>query len=209
MRPSPITPSVFPVSCVPTNLFRSHFPAFIATSAVGICRASEVIKAIVCSAAETVFPPGVFITTMPLRVAAATSMLSTPTPARAMARNRPGCSRYSAETFGAERTMAASAPRRATLRSSPVKPGRLSTSMPARVSSSIPADSSLSAIKTRGIGGPKRGNGHSIYRWGNDRMANFTVVFLRDADFRLPRRVSPSSRPMLSASVSSVETSPL
>ena len=35
----------------------------------------------VCSAAETVLPPGVFITTTPLRVAAGTSMLSTPTPA--------------------------------------------------------------------------------------------------------------------------------
>ena len=34
----------------------------------------------VCSAVETVLPPGVFITTIPWRVAAGTSMLSTPTP---------------------------------------------------------------------------------------------------------------------------------
>ena len=34
-----------------------------------------------CSAVEIVLPPGVFITTMPRRLAAATSMLSTPTPA--------------------------------------------------------------------------------------------------------------------------------
>ena len=38
------------------------------------------ISAMVCSAVETVLPPGVFITTMPWRVAAGTSMLSTPTP---------------------------------------------------------------------------------------------------------------------------------
>ena len=58
-----------------------------------MCRARAIISAMVCSAALTVLPPGVFMTTMPLRVAAATSMLSTPTPARAMARSLPGCSR--------------------------------------------------------------------------------------------------------------------
>ena len=42
----------------------------------------------VCSAVETVFPPGVFITTIPRRVAAGTSMLSTPTPARTIALSR-------------------------------------------------------------------------------------------------------------------------
>src|SRR2546421_2449066 len=35
-----------------------------------------------CSAALTVFAPGAFITAMPRRVAACTSMLSTPVPAR-------------------------------------------------------------------------------------------------------------------------------
>ena len=49
-------------------------------------------RAMVCSAVLTVLPPGVFMTTMPLRVAAATSMLSTPTPARTMARSLPGFS---------------------------------------------------------------------------------------------------------------------
>ena len=42
------------------------------------------IRARVCSAVEMVLPPGVFITTMPCRVAASVSMLSTPTPARAI-----------------------------------------------------------------------------------------------------------------------------
>ena len=49
-----------------------------------------------CSAVLTVLPPGVFITTMPWRVAAATSMLSTPTPARTIARSLPGFSSSSA-----------------------------------------------------------------------------------------------------------------
>ena len=35
-----------------------------------------------CSAVETVLPPGVFMTTIPCRVAAPKSILSTPTPAR-------------------------------------------------------------------------------------------------------------------------------
>ena len=40
--------------------------------------------AIVCSAVLVVLPAGVFITTMPSRVAAGRSILSTPTPARRM-----------------------------------------------------------------------------------------------------------------------------
>ena len=54
-------------------------------SPAGILRASDIIKATVCSAAEMVLPPGVFITTTPLAVAALISILSTPTPARPMA----------------------------------------------------------------------------------------------------------------------------
>ena len=52
----------------------------------------------VCSAAETLLPPGVFMTTTPRRVAAGTSMLSTPTPARAIARSLPGI----LQTFGGD-----------------------------------------------------------------------------------------------------------
>ena len=43
------------------------------------------ISAIVCSAVLSVLPAGVFITTMPSRVAASLSMLSVPTPARTIA----------------------------------------------------------------------------------------------------------------------------
>ena len=41
-----------------------------------------------CSAVEIVLPPGVFITTIPWRVAVAASMLSTPAPARTIALSR-------------------------------------------------------------------------------------------------------------------------
>ena len=56
--------------------------------ALATFRDSASIIAIVCSAVETVFPPGVFITTIPCRVAAGTSMLSTPTPARTITLSR-------------------------------------------------------------------------------------------------------------------------
>ena len=46
------------------------------------------IMASVCSAVLSVLPAGVFITTMPSRVAARESMLSVPTPARTMALRR-------------------------------------------------------------------------------------------------------------------------
>ena len=52
--------------------------------ACGVLRARHIIKVKACSAVEMVLPPGVFITTTPRLEAAATSMLSTPTPARPM-----------------------------------------------------------------------------------------------------------------------------
>ena len=51
-------------------------------------RAIETISEKACSAVEIVFPPGVFITMMPRLVAASTSTLSTPTPARPITFNR-------------------------------------------------------------------------------------------------------------------------
>ena len=72
-------------------------------------RARAISRVMVCSAVLTVLPPGVFMTTMPLRVAAATSMLSTPTPARTMARSLPGFSSSSAVMVVPLRTMTPSA----------------------------------------------------------------------------------------------------
>ena len=48
----------------------------------GILRASDISRLSACSAVVTALPVGVFITTTPLRLAAGTSTLSTPMPAR-------------------------------------------------------------------------------------------------------------------------------
>ncbi len=82
MRPSPRIPKVFPITSVPWNCLRSHLPAAIEACAWGTLRARlmSIVKA--SSAVETVLPPGVFMTTTPRCVAASTSTLSTPTPAR-------------------------------------------------------------------------------------------------------------------------------
>ena len=62
--------------------FFSHLPAWVEASACGIWRASANIIAIACSAVVIELPKGVFITMMPLAVAAGMSTLSTPMPAR-------------------------------------------------------------------------------------------------------------------------------
>ena len=54
------------------NFFRSQRPAFKLLFACGIERASEINKAMVCSAVVIVLPSGAFITTMPRIVAAGT-----------------------------------------------------------------------------------------------------------------------------------------
>src|SRR5215510_7985442 len=77
-----MTPSVLLVISTPMKRFFSHFPACVDASACGICRASANISVIACSAVVIELPNGVFITMMPLAVAAGMSTLSTPMPAR-------------------------------------------------------------------------------------------------------------------------------
>ena len=81
-------PSVLPRSSVPRNRFFSHLPSFIARSAAGTMRASASISAQACSATLMLFAPGALTTRMPRALAAATSMLSTPVPARPTMRSR-------------------------------------------------------------------------------------------------------------------------
>ena len=57
-------------------------PAVSEPCACGMLRASESISATVCSAAATMFDCGALATMMPRLVAASTSTLSTPMPAR-------------------------------------------------------------------------------------------------------------------------------
>ena len=80
--PQPTTPSVLPVISTPMKRFFSHLPAWVEASACGISRASASISVIACSAVVIELPNGVFITMMPLAVAAGISTLSTPMPAR-------------------------------------------------------------------------------------------------------------------------------
>ena len=149
--PSPNTPRVLPVSWQPRNLLFSHFPALMLASAAGTCLAIDINKLMVCSAVLKVLASGVFITTIPLRVAAATSMLSTPTPPRTITLSLPGFSIRSAVMRVPLRTTTPSARRRAALSSSPFKPGLSSSSMPALRKISRPGSSILSLINTLGI----------------------------------------------------------
>jgi hypothetical protein len=69
------------------NFFFSHSPRFIDASAAGIGRASDSIRAMASSATLTLLAPAAFMTRIPRAVAAGTSTLSTPVPARAITRS--------------------------------------------------------------------------------------------------------------------------
>ena len=97
-----------PRSSTPANRERSQRPSFSAACACGIERASASRSPIVCSAAETTFDWGAFTTRIPRFVAAATSTLSTPTPARPITFSRVACSISSRVTRVALRTTRAS-----------------------------------------------------------------------------------------------------
>ena len=80
--PMPTRPRVLPSSSEPEKLFLSQAPAFMEASARGISRARANIRPTASSAAASALPPGVFSTRIRRSVAAFTSMLSTPAPAR-------------------------------------------------------------------------------------------------------------------------------
>src|SRR5207253_4712594 len=106
--PRPTTPSVLPRTSTPTNLARVHSPRLTDASAWGTQRARANSNAIVCSAAATMLPRGALTTRIPLRVAAVTSMLSTPTPARPTTRSFRPASMTEAVTRVSLRTTSAS-----------------------------------------------------------------------------------------------------
>ena len=90
------------------RFFHSSAPVVSPLWAAGILRARLNISASACSAVESVLASAVFMTRMPFSVAVGRWMLSTPTPARAIARSLPGFSRTLAVTFTPERTIKAS-----------------------------------------------------------------------------------------------------
>ena len=103
MRPKPRMPSVFSDSSVPENFDRSHLPLVSEACACGMLRASASSSAIVCSAAVITLDSGALATTMPRLVAATTSTLSTPTPARPTAFSDVARAISSASSLVAER----------------------------------------------------------------------------------------------------------
>ncbi len=108
MRPSPMMPSVLPMSSTPPYLLRSQRPSLRAACACGMLRAQAISMATVCSAALSTLLVGALTTMMPRLVAASMSTLSTPTPARPTTLSRVPASMTSAVTLVAERTMSAS-----------------------------------------------------------------------------------------------------
>src|SRR5207247_7121980 len=144
--PRPITPSVLPRISVPTNFERVHPPRLTDASACGTQRASAKSRAIACSAAATMLPRGALTTRMPLRVAACTSMLSTPTPARPTTRSLRPASMIGAVTRVSLRTTSAS--NSGILRISSDSSNLLTTvTSPARRSRSRPSSASGSATR--------------------------------------------------------------
>src|SRR5580704_15367673 len=103
MLPRPITPSVLPAISVPMYFFFSQIPCFMLAAACGIFRASANMRPMASSAAAAAFPCGVLMTRTPFSVAAVTSKMSTPTPARPMILSLPGSARVAEVILLADR----------------------------------------------------------------------------------------------------------
>ena len=108
MRPSPTTPTVLSVSSTPEYLERFHCPALRAALAGAMLRAQASSRPTASSAALTMLDVGAFTTMTPNCVAALTSTLSSPTPARATTLRFLPAASASASTEVAERTRIAS-----------------------------------------------------------------------------------------------------
>src|SRR5205823_3427650 len=152
MRPIPITPSVLLYSSTPSKFFLSQFFFRMLASACGIFRATQSKSEKACSAVETVFPPGALSTTIPRRVAASTSTLSTPTPARPTTRSFVPAFKIFELTFVSLRMMIAlNSGMRATSSGSVKAVFVVSSRALSRASSSMPRGEMASAMRTRGV----------------------------------------------------------
>ena len=151
MRPKPTTPSVLPASSTPSHFERSQRPLTSAAWACGTLRAIDINNAIVCSAAETMFDSGALVTITPAFVAASTSTLSKPTPARPTTSRPLTALSTAASTLVALRTMSACAPCSAAMSASPFNPSCTSTTWPAARRRSRPASAISSVTRTRAI----------------------------------------------------------
>ena len=147
--PRPTMPTVFSNSSTPEYLLRFHSPFFSDRSAAGTRRAAASSRATASSAALTMLEVGAFTTITPAWVAAFTSTLSRPTPARATTFRRLAAASASASTLVALRIRMASTSAMAGISSARSAPliCRISKSGP---SASTVAGLSSSAIRTTG-----------------------------------------------------------
>src|SRR6516162_6903901 len=151
IRPSPRMPATLPLTSTPVNRDRFHSPDFSEAIACGTCLATASSSAVACSAALTMLELGAFTTITPALVAAATSTLSRPTPARATTRRFGPWARASASIFVALRMITASTPASAFSSSGRFAPSAWRTSKSAS-SSAMAAGDRSSATRTMGAG---------------------------------------------------------
>ena len=148
-----MTPRVLPDSSTPMKRDFSHLPAWVEALASGMSRASANIMAMACSAVVMELPNGVFITTMPLAVAAPKLMLSTPMPARPMTFRLSAASMISGVTLVEDRTARPSYSPMQALSSSGLIPVLTSTSTPRLSKISAARGLMSSLISTLGMWG--------------------------------------------------------
>ncbi len=144
----PTMPTVLSATSTPVYLERFHSPRCRAEFAGTMLRALASNSPTANSAALTMLEVGAFTTMTPAWVAALTSTLSSPTPARAMTFRRFAAAMASASTFVAERTKMASTSAIAGINSSRLAPSQRTTSKSGPRASTVAGDSS-SAINTR------------------------------------------------------------
>ena len=151
MRPKPTTPRVFSKSSAPVYFERAHLPFFNAACAGETKRALARRSAIASSAAETIFDVGALTTITPAAVAAGTSTLSRPTPARAITFKPFADAIASASILVAERIKTASTPAANAGRSSArFAPSQVRTSKSGPSASTV-AGLNSSAMRTTGF----------------------------------------------------------
>ena len=147
-------PSVLSASSTPSHFERSQRPAHSAAWAWGMLRAWASSSAIVCSAAERTFDCGAFTTITPCAVAASTSTLSSPMPARpTTTRSLPGGQHVGGDLGGRadDQGVGAGHGRRAAASGS--RPSWTSTSWPAARRRSSPLSAIFSVTRMRAIAG--------------------------------------------------------
>ena len=148
-RPNPTTPSTLPCSSTPSHFERSQRPATSAEWAWGMLRACASNSAMACSATERMFDVGALTTMTPRSVAASTSTLSSPTPARPTTASDDPADSTSAVTCVEDLMMSACAPTIAPSNCSGLSPSCTSTSWPASANRSSPLCAIFSVTSTR------------------------------------------------------------